>query len=90
MEPLPRVLIDDTAAIGEARVFVIHLPFPRIVGELIYEGENALLETQVLALNDTLALQIHHAEPATAAQLAETIPDILAAIQHHDDIRIAP
>lgn len=39
MHDLPEWLIDDTADIGEARIFAVHTSAPRLIGELIPDSE---------------------------------------------------
>lgn len=76
----PRFLIDDTSALGDARVFVCHTRRPRFVGELVPSDE-APPGGLVLAINDDEDLVgIDWIDPPTLdlAEIARALGDALA------------
>ena len=82
----PRWLIDDTAGIGDARVFVAHMRTPRFVGELLPDAEaDPSGVTFAAPLGQTLCRIIWFDE--TRFDAAEICESLAAAIRRHDVVR---
>lgn len=83
---LPRWLIDDTADIGQARVFVVHTARPRFVGELFPGDETPLAGVTIAAPHGESVGAIHWIdEPIFDAD--ELCRSLAAAIINHYAIR---
>jgi len=90
---LPRFLIDDTAELGDARVFVTHTDRPRFVGELFIEDENG--NTDAPLLNGGVTLSVSATEVLAAIDWIddpifdpnELIPALRGALETHWLIR---
>lgn len=81
---LPRFLIDDTAGLGDAQVFVMHTQTPRFIGELVPEDEASVIgqiELSGLPYHEVLT-NIHWIdEPSFDPD--ELIPAMAEAIEIH-------
>jgi len=86
-QSLPRWLIDDTADITNARVFVVHTQTPQFIGELLPEEEASLegIELSGLPLGQVLTRISWSNDPVFDAQ--ELCASLCEAILHHDAVR---
>lgn len=87
-EHLPRFLIDDTAGISDAQIFVIHTQTPRFIGELVPEDEASPLgqiELTGLPLRQVLTNIVWFDDSSFDPN--ELIPSLAKAIERHDAIR---
>ena len=86
MNDFPRWLVDDTAELGDARIFVAHLHRPRFVGELMPDDEAEIAGVTIAApLGQTLCRIDWIDDPVFDAE--ELCRSLAAAIEHHDSIR---
>jgi hypothetical protein len=82
----PRWLIDDTAGIGDARVFIAHTIKPRFVGELLPVDEGPIDGITFPAPMGQVVCNIAwHDEPIFDSQ--ELLGSMAKAILHHDSVR---
>lgn len=81
----PKWMIDDTAAISDARVFVAHLESPRFVGELMADDEADIDGITLAApFGQTVCRVTWFDKP----QIDDTLLQSMAeAIKHHDAVR---
>lgn len=88
---LPRFLIDDTAEIGDARIFVTHTQRPRFVGELFIEDEddglNAPISGVTLSVSDTEVLAAIDWFDDPVFDPGELVTALREAMEHHWSIR---
>ena len=81
---MPRFLIDDTAGISDAQVFVVHTLTPRFVGELVPEDEASVIgqiELSGLPYHEVLTNIKWIDDPIFDPN--ELIPAMAAAIENH-------
>ena len=85
-DKFPRWLIDDTAGISDARVFVAHLATPRFVGELLPEDEAPIDGITLTAPNGQTLCRIEWTDDPVfdADELCRSLADALA---HHEAVR---
>lgn len=89
---LPEWLIDDTADIGEARIFAVHTSAPRLIGELIPDRELGADEFRedmtglTLAANGWTLCRIEWLDSPTG-DLSTLCRSLTAALDRHDAIR---
>ena len=84
---LPRWLIDDTADIGNARVFAIHTQEPRLMGELLPKDEAELsgVELSGLPYGEVLTRIVWIDEPVFDAD--DLCRSLAEAIRRHAAVR---
>ncbi len=82
----PRWLIDDTADITEARVFVTHTQTPRFSGELIPEDESRLEGIELVAPQNQVVSRIQWIDPPEF-DAQELTASLAAAVEHHYGVR---
>ena len=82
----PRWLIDDTADITDARVFVAHTQTPRFVGELIPEHESRLEGLELVAPQNQVVSRIQWIDPPEF-DATELTASLAAAVDHHYGVR---
>lgn len=83
---LPRWLIDETADLSQARVFVVHTQTPRFFGELFPADETPLAGSIIAAPHGESVAAIQWIdEPIFDAD--ELCRSLAAAIHHHYAIR---
>ena len=88
---IPEWLIDDTAEIGEARVFCMHTRDPIFVGELLPDDESPIFGVTFAAPNGQTLCNIEWFDQASfsdeeASAMCRSLAKALAA---HDAIRAA-
>ncbi len=88
---LPRFLIDDTADLGNARIFIAHTQDPRFIGELFIddeEGESgAPIEGVTLRISDTETLAAIDWIDDPVFDPEELIPALCEALAAHCAVR---
>jgi len=92
-DALPDWLIDDTAKIGEARVFAVHTASPRLIGELVPDSEFGASEFR----DDIAGITLEASPGWTLCRVQWIDPpafdadalcrSLRAAIERHDAIR---
>lgn len=83
---IPRWLIDDTADISEARVFVTHTREPRFTGELLPEHESHLDGIELTAPQNQVVSRIRWVDPPEF-DATELLESLAGAIHHHYSCR---
>lgn len=82
----PRWLIDDTAVVGDARVFIAHTVKPRFVGELLPVDEGPIDGITFSAPMGQVVCNIDwHDDPVFDSQ--ELLRSMAKAIIHHFSVR---
>lgn len=85
-DPFPRWLIDDTAGIADARVFVVHLCEPRFVGELLPDDEAPPDGVTLAAPLGQTPCRIKWLDPPRF-DASELCGSLACALRHHDTAR---
>ncbi|MGV3605221.1 MAG: hypothetical protein ACO1RA_02355 [Planctomycetaceae bacterium] len=85
----PRWLIDDTAAIADACIFVFHTRWPRFLCELIPNDELTAedLRLSIAAPHEQSLARIQWIDNAKGADLAEIAKAFQRAYHHHESVR---
>lgn len=81
---MPRFLIDDTAGISDAQIFVVHTQTPRFIGELVPEDEAEVIgqiELTGLPDHEVLTRIVWIDDPIFDPD--ELIPAMAQAIENH-------
>lgn len=90
----PQFLIDDTADLGEARLFVTHTQFPRFIGELFCDDDDGRSDAPIggvtLAVTNTEILAAIDWIDPPDFDPEELIPALRAALARHWAIRETP
>ncbi len=86
---LPRWLIDDTAGIGDARIFVIHTQEPRFVAEHFPDGEADVSNFVISVADGDLVVLQWLGEPPDPREIdaTELIKSFNAAMDLHAAVR---
>jgi hypothetical protein len=86
---IPEWLIDDTAEIGEARVFCTHTRMPMFVGELLPDDEAPIVGSTFAAPHgQTLCNIVWFDQPSFSDEEAQDMCRSLAeAVKTHDAVR---
>ena len=85
---MPRWLIDDTAGISAARVFVVHTEFPRFFGELMPDDEHDPAGATIAAPFGWTLCRIEWIDRVPATAIDEGLVRSLGqAVSHWDAVR---
>ena len=89
---MPEWLIDDTADVGEARIFCIHTREPRFIGELLPDDEAPIEGSVFSAPNGQTLCKIEWWDEASFSdeEASAMCRSLAASLKAHEAVRVPP
>lgn len=85
----PKFLIDDTAEISDARIFVMHTEHPRFIGELLPSEEALLSGVTFSCIHNQTLCKVQFIDDPSDYDLQLISGPLNEAIKHHDSVRLS-